>query len=135
MPTKQQLTELQDENLSLRIGKDAALEAYTTLYADYQRLQEQVLTEKTWSEKKSEHILILQPRILELEADVSKLLGFVRHSINFASQPFDTSELPKTEAREILERLEPKVHYCIEWDYLLIRPEDVKFKACLCYKE
>lgn len=75
----------------------------------------------------------LQQQVRAQEADVAKLLGFVRHSISFANQPFNSSELSKTEAREMLDRLEPKVHYCTEWDYLLIRPGDVEFEACVCY--
>lgn len=39
----------------------------------------------------------------EERSDFIKLLGFVKHSINYANQPFDSSLLSKTDARSMLE--------------------------------
>lgn len=29
----------------------------------------------------------------------------------------------------------PTLHFCREWDFLLIDDGDVEFEACLCYRE
>lgn len=77
MTIEERLAEIQVLADAMATAHDKATRLFT-LALEVPWLLELVDIERQWSEKKSEHILILQPRVLELEERVRELEAVIK---------------------------------------------------------